>query len=107
MTWGTGVTAEWYGVTRLCECLPRAPSDYGEPIWRLPAGESSLREAQVQPLRSTTQHTGSSPSNRGCAMEAGVKSLDRWYRVVNEIYCDRNFYRTPESLFNHFVDVSL
>src|SRR5271157_1529035 len=32
-------------------------------------------------------------------------SLQDWYRRVNAIYLDRNFYRTPESVFVHLVEV--
>ncbi len=32
-------------------------------------------------------------------------SLDEWYRLVNSIYMDRNFYRTPDSVFTHLVEV--
>ena len=31
--------------------------------------------------------------------------LDDWYREINSIYLDRNFYRTPESIFCHLVEV--
>ena len=31
--------------------------------------------------------------------------LDDWYRAINTIYLDRNFYRTPESIFAHLVEV--
>lgn len=34
------------------------------------------------------------------------KSLDDWYRLVNSIYIDRNFFRTLDSVFLHFVEVS-
>lgn len=31
--------------------------------------------------------------------------LDRWYRVINRIYLDRNFYRDSFSIFGHLVEV--
>jgi NTP pyrophosphatase (non-canonical NTP hydrolase) len=40
-------------------------------------------------------------------MATGVRpnTLDTWYRQVNRVYIDRNFYRTPESVFTHLVEV--
>lgn len=32
-------------------------------------------------------------------------SLDEWYRHINSMYLDRNFYRSPESIFAHLVEV--
>lgn len=34
-----------------------------------------------------------------------AKRLDEWYRLINGIYLDRNFFRTPESLLCHLVEV--
>lgn len=31
--------------------------------------------------------------------------LDEWYKLINSIYMDRNFYRSPESVFTHLVEV--
>ena len=33
-------------------------------------------------------------------------SLDEWYRLINSIYMDRNFYRTHDSVFTHLIEVS-
>ncbi|MGH9822446.1 MAG: hypothetical protein ACREDR_04245 [Blastocatellia bacterium] len=33
------------------------------------------------------------------------RSLDEWYRLVNTIYLDRNFYRDASSVFAHLVEV--
>lgn len=33
------------------------------------------------------------------------RSLDDWYKRVNKIYLDRNYYRTPESIFAHLVEI--
>ncbi|MDP9067412.1 MAG: hypothetical protein M3N53_03550 [Actinomycetota bacterium] len=33
------------------------------------------------------------------------RSLDAWYRRVNRIYLDRNFYREPFSVFTHLSEV--
>lgn len=38
-------------------------------------------------------------------MEYRARSLDEWYRIVNKMYLDRNFYRHPESLFTHLVEI--
>lgn len=35
-----------------------------------------------------------------------ARSLDGWYRLINEIYIDRNYYRSLDSLFCHLVEVS-
>ena len=35
-----------------------------------------------------------------------MKSLQVWYRELNGIYLDRNFYRSAESIFAHLVEVS-
>jgi NTP pyrophosphatase (non-canonical NTP hydrolase) len=35
-----------------------------------------------------------------------MKSLQTWYRELNGTYLDRNFYRSPESIFAHLVEVS-
>lgn len=35
-----------------------------------------------------------------------MKSLQTWYRELNGTYLDRNFYRSPESIFSHLVEVS-
>jgi hypothetical protein len=35
-----------------------------------------------------------------------MKSLQQWYRDINGIYVDRNFYRSLESIFCHLVEVS-
>lgn len=32
--------------------------------------------------------------------------LDEWYRLLNSIYLDRNFYRSPESIFVHLIEVT-
>lgn len=34
------------------------------------------------------------------------KSLDDWYRTINAIYLDRNFYRSLESIYLHFIEVA-
>jgi len=34
------------------------------------------------------------------------RSLDDWYRSINGIYLDRNFYRSVESMFSHLVEVT-
>jgi hypothetical protein len=34
------------------------------------------------------------------------RTLEQWYRRVNGIYFDRNFYRSVESIFCHVVEVS-
>jgi hypothetical protein len=31
--------------------------------------------------------------------------LDDWYRLINSIYVDRNFYRTTDSVFCHLVEI--
>ena len=33
------------------------------------------------------------------------RSLDEWYIAVNRLYLDRNFYRHPESIFAHLVEI--
>jgi len=33
------------------------------------------------------------------------KTLDEWYKTVNAIYLDRNFYRSLESIYLHFIEV--
>lgn len=33
-------------------------------------------------------------------------TLDGWYRIINRIYLDHNFYRNPESIFSHLVEVA-
>lgn len=33
------------------------------------------------------------------------RSLDEWYRVINRIFLDRNFYRDSFSIFAHLVEV--
>src|SRR5690349_10075180 len=33
------------------------------------------------------------------------RSLDDWYRTINRIYLDKNFYRDPSSIFGHLVEV--
>jgi pyrimidine deaminase RibD-like protein/NTP pyrophosphatase (non-canonical NTP hydrolase) len=33
------------------------------------------------------------------------RSLDNWYRTVNAIYWNRNFYRDPTSIFTHLIEV--
>lgn len=35
-----------------------------------------------------------------------MKSLQEWYRLINAIYLDRNFYRSTESIFAHLIEVS-
>lgn len=34
------------------------------------------------------------------------RSLDDWYRTINAIYLDRNFYRSLESIYLHFIEVA-
>ncbi len=34
-----------------------------------------------------------------------VRALDEWYRIINRIYLDRNYYRDPFSIFAHLVEV--
>jgi hypothetical protein len=34
-----------------------------------------------------------------------MRTLEEWYRRVNGIYFDRNFYRSVESVFCHLVEV--
>jgi len=34
------------------------------------------------------------------------RRLDDWYRTINAIYLDRNFYRTLESIYLHFIEVA-
>jgi pyrimidine deaminase RibD-like protein/NTP pyrophosphatase (non-canonical NTP hydrolase) len=43
--------------------------------------------------------SGSIPSN------PAYRSLDDWYRVINAIYLNRNYYREPSSIFSHLVEV--
>jgi len=38
-------------------------------------------------------------------MPVKPSSLDNWYRLVNSIYMDRNFYRTHDSVFTHLIEV--
>src|SRR5581483_6771747 len=33
------------------------------------------------------------------------RDIDEWYKAINYIYADRNFYREPVSLFAHLVEV--
>ena len=33
------------------------------------------------------------------------RRLDDWYELINSIYLDKNFYRTPDSIFSHLVEV--
>jgi NTP pyrophosphatase (non-canonical NTP hydrolase) len=35
-----------------------------------------------------------------------MKSLQTWYKELNGLYLDRNFYRSVESIFAHLVEVS-
>lgn len=37
-------------------------------------------------------------------MQVG-RSLDEWYRRINAIFLDRNFYRSPSSIFAHLVEI--
>lgn len=39
------------------------------------------------------------------AVRAVQRSLDDWYRTINAIYLDRNFYRDTTSIFAHLVEV--
>jgi len=32
-------------------------------------------------------------------------TLDEWYKTINKIYLDRNYYRHPESVFAHLVEI--
>lgn len=33
------------------------------------------------------------------------RSLDDWYKVINKMYLDRNYYRQSESVFAHLVEI--
>jgi hypothetical protein len=33
------------------------------------------------------------------------KTLDEWYKTLNAIYLDRNFYRSLDSIYLHFIEV--
>jgi hypothetical protein len=33
-------------------------------------------------------------------------TLDEWYRMINSIYIDRNYYRSPDSVLTHLVEVA-
>lgn len=33
------------------------------------------------------------------------RTLDQWYVTVNKIYLDRNYYRHPDSIFAHLVEI--
>lgn len=39
------------------------------------------------------------------AIRTVSRSLDDWYRAINAIYLDRNFYRDTASIFAHLVEV--
>ena len=32
-------------------------------------------------------------------------TLDDWYKTINKLYLDRNYYRHPESIFAHLVEI--
>ncbi len=33
------------------------------------------------------------------------RSLDDWYIMINRLYLDRNFYRDPDSVYSHLVEI--
>ena len=56
-------------------------------------------------LEKRTVCRGSPWQEKGGRVSNHDRSLDVWYVTINKIYLDRNYYRTPESIFAHVVEV--
>src|SRR6266852_9908452 len=66
--------------------------------------------AEVEELNREFIRSHREPRSRGRATAEFIRAnsgrpLDEWYRVVNSVYWNRNFYRDSMSIFTHLVEV--
>src|SRR6266566_2317534 len=85
------------GSSNLPRATTRSRTGFGEK-WSLTTGMAKANYPHQFSIAILLNRVSST-----CTFVGRPVRLDDWYRHVNSIYLDRNFYRGPESIFVHLV----